>query len=184
MKRLLFIFLFLLVCKTALAQDGLAREGIVTIPTLSWDSDSSVSEGSRSHFLFDFRAGYINDIRMYFGLIFSTQSGSGPNYSVNQTTLGNSFGYFLGNFAAIVSLHLTAKRSEKSGTTNVTLSEGLGYQFDLLYFVPLSSWFALDLVLSYRSLNFNKEQPAGGNLAVVSRNVSHFQPFLGFMIHF
>ncbi len=183
MKRLFVISLFLLVCQTAFAQSN-DKAGIVVFPSFVFSSDSSVNESSRNHFLFDFRSGYINDAGLYFGVLFTSMTGNGSNYSVNQTTLGNSFGYFLGNFGAILSLHLTAKRKEKSLAQTVTLSEGIGFQFDFLYLVPLSSWFSLDLILSYRNINFDKQQISGGNLQAVSQNTSNFSPFLGFLIHF
>lgn len=173
-------FFFNLTPNTAKAEQA---AGIILFPSLVWQQQTGLLSGDQNVFGLDLRAGYLIPAGFYFGLIYCNHATGGTN-SVTQSRLGNTVGYFYDMFSLAFSFFLMANSSETTPTASTERSEGTGMQLDFAVSFPVTTFFKVGPMLSYRSLTYNKRQDSGGVLVTTAQSQVALVPSLGLLFTF
>jgi len=157
--------------------------GVAFFPSVSLKQETGTLGGDQTALHSDFRLGYIGPSGIYVGFLYS-QTSTVASIGLNQTSIGNSLGYFFGNVGLLTSLYFTSKSHESTSNNRVIRTEGAGYQVDLTYMFPAMGTVYLGPVLSYRVLTFGKEETLDGVIANRGRTESFIYPFFGLIYIF
>jgi outer membrane autotransporter protein len=136
-----------------------------------------------SVFSFDMRAGYRTPTGWFFGLIYSTFSGTG-SATMTGSALGNSVGYFDGVFSAMLSIYLTAVTQESNSAVSLHRSEGTGVQLDVGCMFPIGSGFSFGPMMTYKNFTYNKMTDQSGLVTSTATPEISIAPYLALSFNF
>lgn len=178
--RALIIIASVLLANPASHADG--QTGVALFPSFSLKQETGTLAGDTTALHLDIRLGFLTASGLYFGFLYSRTSTIGSN-GINQSSYGNSVGYFYDYFSVIFTFFLTSTSHESSNTSRVTRSEGSGYQLDFSYMFPIGGM-SIGPVLTYRTLTFGKEETQDGQIANHGQTESYVYPFFGALFMF
>jgi hypothetical protein len=162
--------------------DGGAASGVTLFPSISIKQETGTIAGDQTNFHLDLRLGFITSSGWYFGFLYSRTNTIGSN-GLDQFSYGNSVGYFYDALSIIATYHLTSASHESTATRTVNRTEGMGYQFDFSYMFPAAASFSIGPTLTYKVLNYGKEEDSG---IILNHGVTEtfIYPFFGMMFSF
>lgn len=161
--------------------DGTA--GVIVFPSVTMRQETGTIAGDQTSFHTDYRAGYLTGMGLYFGMIHSRSVATG-SYGINESSWGNTVGYFYGIAQLMVSYYMLSTNSESSPTQSITRSEGSGLQFDLNFIFPLQGHLSIGPVLTFKTLTYKKQENPGGIITNNAQSESYIYPYLGIMLTF
>jgi hypothetical protein len=152
--------------------------GVTFFPSLSIKQEMGTLGGDQTALLKDIRLGYSVSSGWYFGILYSETSTLG-SVGINQTTIGNSVGYFYNYLSVIGTYILYSKSNESTASNRVARTEGSGYQIDLSYMFPAMAQTYIGPVITYRVITFGKEEAQDGTISNRGLTETFVYPFFG-----
>lgn len=181
MKRISFLYLFIILLSCHVEAQN-TQSGFTLFASFSLRNETGTPVGDQTLLTSYWRGGYKTSQGWYFGMIYSRSYAAGA-FSLNETGIGNSVGYFYGMASVIFSYYFASSTSEQGLDGTYGRSEGMGPQLDFSIAVPLSKGYSIVPTLTYKSITYQKQEN-NGRINAYQSTQTFLYPFIGIMKQF